>query len=147
MSDEVYISSGLLLTISWQMPYLDKGCNPNFNNGLRAELNCGPISPRRLFESDLNNGPSPGHFNIVLDEAYICSGLVLIVSWQVLSLAKDRRPDFNYELGADSNSGHYSSQTSRTVAPGVFLSQSLIMVPPQAIPILNCKHELALKLF
>ena len=30
-----------------------------------------PFCPRRLFESNLNNGPSPGHSNLVSGEVYI----------------------------------------------------------------------------
>ena len=99
-----------------------------------------PFCPRRLFESDLNNGPSPNHFSLVSDEVYICSGLLLMVSWQVPYLAKGCRPDFTNGLGVDSNSGPI-------LAPGVYFSPTWIMAPPQAIPKLNCKHELALKLF
>ena len=63
-----YICSGLLLMVSWWVPYLAKGCGPDFNNGLRGDLNSGPIlAPRRLFKSDSNNGPSTGHFNLVPD--------------------------------------------------------------------------------
>ena len=56
----------------WWVPYLPKGCRPDFNNGLGGDSNSGPVlAPRRLFESDSNNGPSPGHSNLVSDEVYI----------------------------------------------------------------------------
>ena len=56
--------------VSWQVPYLAKGCRPDFNNGLRDDTNSGPIlALRRLFEFDSNNGPSPGHLNLVSDGA------------------------------------------------------------------------------
>ena len=43
---------------------LAKGCRLDFNNDLRGDSDSGPIlPPRRLFESDSNNGPSPGHSN------------------------------------------------------------------------------------
>ena len=59
-----YIRSCLLLMVSWQVPYLAKGCRPDFNNGLRGDSNSDPILVhRRLFESDSNNGPTPGHSN------------------------------------------------------------------------------------
>ena len=46
---------------------LAKGYMPDFNNGLRRDSNSGPIlSLGRLFKSDLNNGPSPGHSNTEL---------------------------------------------------------------------------------
>ena len=61
LSDGVYICSGLLLMVSWQVPYLSKGRRPDFNNGL-GDLNSGPVmTPWRLFESDSNNGPFLGH--------------------------------------------------------------------------------------
>ena len=159
------------------MPYLAKGCRPDFNNGLRGDSNSGPIlPPRRLFKSDSNNGPSPGHLNLVSDRAtsvhvsylwfpgrchiwprsagptsimgsevtqisgptlapgvylsptrimaplkaisilsYICSYLLLMVSWQVLYMAKGCRADFNNGLRGDSNSGPI-------LRPGVYSS-------------------------
>ena len=57
--------------VSWWAPYLPKGCRPDFNNGLGDDSNSGPVlHPRRLFESDSNNGPSLGHSNLVSDEVY-----------------------------------------------------------------------------
>ena len=54
-----YICSCLLLMVSWQVPYLAKAYRLDLNNGLRCDSNSGPIvAPRRLFESDLNNGHS-----------------------------------------------------------------------------------------
>ena len=53
---------------SWRVAYLPKGCRPDFNNGPGGDSNSGPVlPPRRLFESDSNNGPS----NLVSDEVYI----------------------------------------------------------------------------
>ena len=60
-------------------------------------------SPRRLFESDSNNGPSPGHSSLVSDEVYICSSLLLMISWRLPYLAKGPTPDFNNGLGNDFN--------------------------------------------
>ena len=83
---------------------LAKGCRLDFNNGLRGKSNSGPIlSPRRLFESDSNNGLSPGHLNLVSD------GLHLFMSptYGFLAgaiLAKGCRPDFNNGRRGDSNS-------------------------------------------
>ena len=51
-----------------------------------------------------------------------------MVSWWVPHLPKDCRPDFNNDLGGDSNSGP-------VLAPGVYLSPTRITVP-QATPIL-----------
>ena len=57
-SDGRYICSGLLLMDSWWVPYLHKGCRPDFNNGLGGYSNSGPVLvPRHLFESDSINGP------------------------------------------------------------------------------------------
>ena len=53
--------------VFWQVPYLVKGCRPDFKNSLRGDSNSGPIlAPLSLFESDSNNGPSPGHSNMEL---------------------------------------------------------------------------------
>ena len=72
VSDRVYISSGLLLMISWWVPYLPKGCRPDFNNCLGGDSNSGPVlAPQCLFKSDSNNGPSPGYSNLVSDEVYL----------------------------------------------------------------------------
>ena len=90
----------------WSVPYLNKRCSPDFNNGLGGDSDSGPVlAPRRLFESDLNNGPSPGHSNLVTDEVYICSGRLLMVSWWLPYLAKGPTPDFNSGPGNDSNIG------------------------------------------
>ena len=90
----------------WWVPYLNKGRRPDFNNGLGGDSNSGPIlAPWRLFESDSNNGPSPSHSNLVLDEIYICLGLLLMVFWLLPYLAKGPTPDFNNGPGNDSNIG------------------------------------------
>ena len=90
----------------WWLPYLNKGCRPDFDNGLGGDSNSGPVlAPWHLFESDSNNGPSPGYSNLVSDEVYIRSGLLLMVSWWVPYLPKGCRPDFNNGLGGDSYSG------------------------------------------
>ena len=70
--------SGLLLMVSWWVPYLPKGCRPDFYRGLGGDSSS---TPWRLFESDSNNEPSPGHSNIVSDEVYVCSSLLLMISW------------------------------------------------------------------
>ena len=53
--------------------HLPRDCRSDFNNGLRGDSNSGPVlpPPRRLFEPDSNNGPSPGHSNLVSDKVYI----------------------------------------------------------------------------
>ena len=42
-SDGRYTCSGLLLMVSWWVPYLPKGCRPDFNNGLGGDSNSGPV--------------------------------------------------------------------------------------------------------
>ena len=125
-----YICSCLPLMVSWQVPYLAKGCRLDFSNDLRGDSNSVPISPKRLFKSDLNNGPSPGHLNVRCFRPE--------VSWQVPYLDKGCRPDFNNGLRADSNSGPILPPP-----PSIYSSLTRIMAPPQTIPILNCNHELA----
>ena len=45
---------------------------PDFNNGPANDLNSSrSFYPQRLFESDLNNGPSPIHSNLVSDGIYM----------------------------------------------------------------------------
>ena len=76
-----YICSCLIPMVSWWVPYLPKGCRPDFNNGLGGDSNSGPVlGPRRLFESYSNNAPpwatpilcqmppsapEPGHIDLV----------------------------------------------------------------------------------
>ena len=61
-SDGRYTCSGLLLMDSWWVPYLPKGCRPDFSNGLGGDSNSGPVlALQRLFEFDSNNGSSPSH--------------------------------------------------------------------------------------
>ena len=72
VSDRVYICSCLILMVFWWVLHLPKGCRPDFNNGLGGDSNSGPVLvPRRLFEPDSYNGPSPGHSNLVSDEVHI----------------------------------------------------------------------------
>ena len=55
-----------------------KGSGADFNNDLGGDSNsCPVLSPRCLFKSNSNNGPSLGHSNLVSDEVCICSGLHL----------------------------------------------------------------------
>ena len=112
------------------MPYLAKSRRADFNNGLEGDSNSGPIlAPWRLFESDPNNGPSPGHFNLVSDEVYICSGLLLMVSWKV-----------PYWPRAASLTSIMAWKLTWIVTPfwppGIYLSPTWLMAPPQAISIL-----------
>ena len=49
VSEGAYIFSGLLLTVSWWMPYLSKGHRPDFNNGLGSDSNSGPTLASVVF--------------------------------------------------------------------------------------------------
>ena len=61
-----------------------------------------------------------------------------MVSWQVPHLSTGSRPDFNNDLGADSNSGP-------VLGPGVYLSRTRIMTSPWATPVLcQMKYEVYL---
>ena len=92
--------------VSSQVPYLSQDRRPNFNNGLGGDSNSGLVlPPRRLFESDSNNGPSLSYSNLVSDEVYICSGLLCMISWWLPYLAKGHpTPDFHNGPGNDLNS-------------------------------------------
>ena len=89
--------------------------------------------PGCLFKSDSNNSPSPGHLNLVLDGATSVHGRCHI--WP-------RTAGLTPVM---------ASEVTRIVVPFwplcVYSSLTQIMTPLQAIPILNCKHELAQKLF
>ena len=63
-----------------------------------------PFCLRRLFESDSNNGLSPNHSTLVSDEVYICSDLLLMISWWLPYLAKSPAPVFHNGPGNDFNS-------------------------------------------
>ena len=66
LSDEVYICSGLLLMVSWLLPYLAKGPTPDFNSGPGNDSNIGCILALQcFFQSNLNNIPSPSHSSLV----------------------------------------------------------------------------------
>ena len=105
VSDGIYIYLGLLLMVSWWVPYLPKDCRTDSYNNLVGDSNSGPVlARRRLFESDSNNGPSPGHPNLVSDEVYICSSPLFMIFWWLPYLAKGPMPDFNNDLGNDFNS-------------------------------------------
>ena len=120
------ICSCLLLMVSWQVPYLAKGCRPDVNNSLRGDSNSGPIL-----------APLPRPSQSCVRWSYICSCLL---TYGFLAGSKGCRPDFNNGLRRDSNSGPI-------LVPCIYSSLTRIMAPPQVIPILNCKHELVQKLF
>ena len=67
---------------------------PDFNNGPGNDSNSGCILVlQRLFESNLNNGPSPSHSNLVSD-----AGIRLFRSPTYGFLPKGCWPDFNNDL-------------------------------------------------
>ena len=131
VSDEVYICSSLPLMISWWLPYLAKDPMPDFNYGPGNDSNSGCIlTLQRLIKSDLNRSPSPSHSNLVSDGVIHLFRSPTLVFWWVPYLPKGCRPDFNNGLGGDSNSGPILP------SPGVYLSPTRMMAPPQATPIL-----------
>ena len=103
-----------------------------------GDSNSGPVlAPQRLFEFNSNNDSFPSHSNLLSDRVYICSCLILMVSWWVPYLPKGSlraapeaahrlpkgcKPDFNNVLGGDSNSGPI-------LPPSVYLSPTWIMAP------------------
>ena len=125
VSEEVYICSSLLPMISWWLPYLAKGPTPYLNSGQGNDSNIGSIlAIQHLFESNLNNSPSPSHSNLVSDGIYICSGLskdcaglTSIMAWEVTRIVTPFCPRRLFE--SDLNKGSF-----------------------QAIPMLNCNKGL-----
>ena len=104
----VYIYSGLLLIVSWWVPYLPKSTGlTDFSNGQGSSNSSPVLAPRRL-----SHGPSPGHSNLVSDEVYICSSLLLMISCWLPYLTKGPTPDFNNGLGND-----FNSDVSKQIAP------------------------------
>ena len=117
-------TSSRLPFMVWWVPYLNKRLKPEFNNDPEMTwIEARVWTPLHLFETNLYNGPSLSH------GVYICSSLLLMVSSQVPHLSTGSRPDFNNDLGADSNSGP-------VLGPGVYLSLTRIMTSPWATPIL-----------
>ena len=134
-SDGRCTSSSLPFMV-WWVRYLNKRLRPEFNNGPEMTWIVATVwSPLHLFETDLYNGPSLSHGVYICSPTYVLLqwsptyGLLLMVSWQVPHLSTGSRPDFNNDLGADSNSGP-------VLGPGVYLSLTRIMAPPWATPIL-----------
>ena len=107
--------------VSWQLPHLSMGSRPDFNNDLGADLNNGSVlgSGIYLFKSN-----SLGHSSLVSNEVYICTGLLFMISWWLLYLAKGIMPDFNNGPGNDLNS-------SRSLAPRRLFKTDINNDPPQ----------------
>ena len=113
-SDGRYTCSDLLLVDSWWVPYLPKNCRPDFNQEVTRIV--APYWPPTVYLSStqIMTPPQAKPFQSCV-RVYICSCLILTVSWWVPYLPKGCRPDFNNGLGGDSNSGP-------VLAPGVYLS-------------------------
>ena len=96
-------------------PYFDDGPGNNSDSGRIFALQC-------LFESNSNNGPSPGQSNIgrMEDTSVQVPTCGLLVSEIPNQLP---RLDFNNGPGDNSNSG-------RILAPGIYLSPIQIMTTP-----------------
>ena len=119
------------------VPYLAKGLRPDINNGPGVTRIVPTFWPQHLLKFNLNNGPSPGHSSLVSDEVYICSSLLLMISWWVPYRPKGCRSDFNNGLGGDSNSG-LVLVTRRLFESHSNNGQS------QAIPMLDCNKSFLL---
>ena len=134
-SDGRYTCSNLPLMV-WWVPYLNTGCRPEFNNSLGGDLNSDPVWPLGVYLSPnrkSNNGSSLGHSNLVSDEVYICSDLLLMASWWLQYWSRGPTPDFNSGPGKDSNIGCI-------LAFQHLFESNLNNSPSQAIPIL-CQIE------
>ena len=104
--------------VSWQVPHLSTGRRPDFNNDLGADSNSGPVFGPSVYSSLTR---------IMTPEVYICSGLLFMISWWLLYLAKGPMPDFNNGPGNDLNS-------TRSLAPRRLLETDVNNDPPQALP-------------
>ena len=89
------------------MPDLNNDPGNDSNNGCILVLQC-------LFESNLNNGPSPSHSSLVSDGIIHLFRSPTYGFLVIPYLPKGCRLDFNNGLGCDSNSGPI-------LAPGVIL--------------------------
>ena len=91
----------------WWVPYL-KRLKPEFNNGLEmTSIEATVWTPLHLFETDLYNFPKPWSIHMFKSPTYgFLAGA---------HLSTGSRPDFNNDLGADSNSGP-------VLGPGINLS-------------------------
>ena len=115
---------------------LAKGCTPDFNNGLGGGLNSGPFWPPSVYLSPTRIMVSPQAISILCQMEL---NLFMSPTYGFLAgaiLAKGCRPDFNNGLKGDLNSG-------LILAPRRSFESDSNNGHLQAIPILNCKHELA----
>ena len=122
--------------LSSQVPYLAKGNMPDCNNGLGGDSNSGHNLANNTYSNLTQIMVLPRLFQFCVRWSYICSGLLLMLFWQVPYLAKDHKPDFSNGPGGYSNKGCI-------LAPGVYSSPTILY----AIPILNYKHKSAEKQF
>ena len=71
-SDGRYTCSSLPFMV-WWIPYLNKGCRPDFRNGLEGDSDSSPVFPPGVYLSPTRiMAPSSGHSNLVSDEVYNC---------------------------------------------------------------------------
>ena len=108
--------------VSWQVPYLAKGCRLDFNNGLRGDSNSGPILAPSVHLSLTQITASPMAISILCQMEL---HLFLSATFGFLTgVVSDRglQPDFINGLRGDSNSGPI-------LTPGVYWSLTGIMAP------------------
>ena len=128
-SDGRHTCSSLPLMV-WWVPYLNKGCRPDFNNGLGGDSDCAPFWLPGIYLSPIRIMAPPQATRVLCQMK--CSGLLLVVSWWLPYLTKDPTPDFSSGPGNDSD-------ISCTLAlQHLFKSNLSVIVPPQAIPAILC---------
>ena len=81
VSDRVYICLGLLLMVSWWVPYLPKGCRLDFKNGLGGDSNSGPVLAPSVYLSLTQIMASPQATQILYQMKYIASSLPFMIYW------------------------------------------------------------------
>ena len=116
--------------VSWQVPYLAKGCRLDFNNGLRGDSNSGPILAPSVHLSLTQITASLMAISILCQmELHLFLSATFGFLTGVVS-GQGLQPDFINGLRGDSNSGPI-------LTPGVYWSLTGIMAPLQAISILS----------
>ena len=104
-SDGRYTCSSLPFMV-WWIPYLNKGCRPDFRNGLEGDSDSSPVFPPGVYLSPTRIMAHPRATPILCQMKYTTvSGLLLMFSWWLPYLAKGPTPDFNSDPGNDSNIG------------------------------------------
>ena len=103
-----YFCLGVPRMVSWWVQYLAKGSNHDFNNGPGTNSDsCHIFTSRRLYESDSNNGFSPGHSNLGSDGSTSVSVSHLWSPGRCNIWLRAPGSDFNNGPGTNSDSGRF----------------------------------------